>query len=113
LALGSLCFVFILAGSLTAQTVSGTLRGTVTDPNGAVVPNASVMVRSTETGLERTVVSSSEGQFNFSFLPIGTYRVETSRTDFNRVVNDNVVVRLNDTTVLNITLSPGVSGEVT
>ena len=106
-ALGLLSFV------ASAQTVSGTLRGTVTDSNGAVVPNASVKVRSTETGLERTVVSSDNGLYNFAFLPIGQYTVEATRTDFNKVIRENVIISLNETNVLDIRLDPAVSGEVT
>ncbi|MGD9627664.1 MAG: carboxypeptidase regulatory-like domain-containing protein [Pyrinomonadaceae bacterium] len=105
----------IIAATSTAfgQTVSGTLRGTITDTNGAVVPNATVVVRSTETGLERTVTSSDDGVYNFAFLPIGTYMVVASRTDFNRVIRESVTVSLNETTVINIRLDPTVSGEVT
>ena len=106
-------FVFALAGSTLSQTVSGTLRGTVKDANGAFVPNATVIARSTETGLERTVVTSEEGLYTFSFLPIGNYVVEASRTDFNKVVRENVAVRLNETSVIDIRLDPSVTGEVT
>lgn len=101
------------AMSVMGQTVSGTLRGTVTDSNGALVPNASVTARSTETGLERTVTTSEDGLYNIPFLPIGQYSVETSRTDFNKVTRENVRISLNETTVLNVRLDPSVSGEVT
>src|SRR5687767_94749 len=97
----------------TAQTVSGTLRGTVSDPTGALVPNATVSVRSTETGLERTVTTNEEGLYNMPFLPIGNYTVEVSRTDFSKVTRENVRVSLNETAVVNVQLSPSVSGEVT
>lgn len=97
----------------SAQTVSGTLRGTVTDSNGAAVPNATVVVTSTETGLERTATTSDEGIYNFAFLPIGSYRIVATRTDFNRVTQDNVRVTLNETTIINVRLDPSVSGEVT
>src|SRR5688500_18932705 len=98
---------------VNAQTVSGTLRGTVADANGAAIPNATVTVRSTETGLERTAVSSADGLFNFPFLPIGNYVVESTRTDFNKVTQENVRISLNETTVVNIRLAPTVTGEVT
>lgn len=108
---------FLLLGisvvSVSGQTVSGTLRGTVADSNGASVPNATVTVTSTETGLERTATTSDEGTYNFAFLPIGTYRVVATRTDFNRVTQENVNVTLNETTVINLRLDPSVSGEVT
>lgn len=108
--------VFFLGMSAIAalgQTVSGTLRGTVTDTNGAAVPNASVTVQSTETGLSRTATTSGEGTYQFAFLPIGSYRVIATRTDFNRVIQENVRVTLNETTVINLRLDPTVSGEVT
>jgi hypothetical protein len=109
----ALSILILMTVSVNAQTVSGTLRGTVTDPAGAVVPNATVKVVSTETGLERTVVSSADGLYNMPFLPIGNYRVEATRSDFNRVIRESVLVKLNETTVINIQLSPSVSGEVT
>ncbi len=110
------CFALAVASfafTANAQTVSGTLRGTVSDANGAAIPNATVTVRSTETGLERTAVSSDSGLFNFPFLPIGNYVVESTRTDFNKVTQENVRISLNETTVVNIRLDPTVTGEVT
>lgn len=110
------CLAVMIASfafAANAQTVSGTLRGTVTDANGAAIPNATVTVRSTETGLERTAVSSGEGLFNFPFLPIGNYVVESTRTDFNKVTQENVRISLNETTVVNVRLAPTVTGEVT
>ena len=109
----NLTLIALFALTSFAQTVSGTLRGTVSDPNGAIVPNATIRVVSTETGLERTVVSSDDGLFNFPFLPIGTYRLEASRTDFSKVIRENVTINLNQTTVVDPVLSPSVSGEVT
>lgn len=111
--IGLVMLIFNLALLADAQTVSGTLRGTVSDANGAVVPNASVTVRNKETGLERTVRSSDAGLYNIPFLPIGEYEVEATRTDFNKVVRSNVTVSLNETTVVNVRLDPAVSGEVT
>ncbi|MGD9561310.1 MAG: TonB-dependent receptor [Pyrinomonadaceae bacterium] len=103
----------LCASAVIGQTVSGTLRGVVTDANGAVIPNATVVVTSTETGLERTVTTSGDGLYNIAFLPIGVYRVEVTRTDFSRLTRENIRVSLNETTVVNVQLSPSVSGEVT
>lgn len=98
---------------LSAQTVSGTLRGTVTDSNGAFVPNATITVRNKDTGLERKIVSSDEGLYNIPFLPIGEYTVEATRTDFNTVTRDNVRISLNETAVVNVRLDPAITGAVT
>lgn len=110
---GLFIVVFSAALVANAQTVSGTLRGTVTDSNGAVVPGATVTARNKETGLERTVTSSDEGNYNMPFLPIGSYDVEATRTDFNKVLRSNVTISLNETSVINIRLDPSVTGEVT
>lgn len=112
-AVGVAVIIFGGAMMIAAQTVSGTLRGTVTDSNGSVVPNATILVRSTETGLERTATSSDEGLFNFSFLPIGNYTMEATRTDFGKVIRENVTISLNETAVVNVRLEPAVSGSVT
>ncbi|MCA1608532.1 MAG: TonB-dependent receptor, partial [Acidobacteria bacterium] len=109
----AMVFAGILALQISGQTVSGTLRGTVSDSNDAAIPNATVTVRNLETGLERTVVTSESGHYNFAFLPIGQYRLESTRTDFNKVTQDNVTVSLNETNVINIRLDPTVTGEVT
>lgn len=111
--IGLLLLVFALATIVSSQTVSGTLRGTVTDSNGAVIPNATVKARHIETGLERTVVTSDEGLYNIPFLPIGGYTVEATRADFNKVIRPDVRVTLNENTVINIRLDPTVTGEVT
>jgi outer membrane receptor protein involved in Fe transport len=109
----SIFFIIVFcAAAAMAQTVSGTLRGTVTDPAGARVPNATVTVRNTETGLERTVTTNEEGLYNMPYLPIGPYVVEVSRTDFSKLTRENVRITLNETTVINAELAPTVTGSV-
>lgn len=110
--LGVLAAILLCSHSVGAQTVSGTLRGTVSDMNDAVVSNANVTVKNTETGLERTVVTSEDGTYTVAFLPIGKYTVEATRTDFNRVVQENVTIGLNETTVVNLQLNAGIREEV-
>ncbi len=109
----TLILLFGVSMIANAQTVSGTLRGTVTDANGAVIPNATIKVRHKETGLERTVTTLDDGSYHIPFLPIGDYSLESTRTDFNRVIRSNVTVGLNQSTVVNIRLDPAVTGEVT
>jgi hypothetical protein len=59
---GIACGILLLCvGTSVAQTVTGTLQGTVTDPTGAVVPGAAITIRNKETGLERTLTTSDEG----------------------------------------------------
>src|SRR5918992_1262201 len=89
----SFCF-----GSIAiAQTVTGTLQGTVTDANGAVVNNAEVVIRNVETGQERTVTTNSDGFYVASFLPLGRYSITVNQQGFSKAVNENVEVTLNQT----------------
>ena len=55
---------------------TATLQGTVSDPKGAVMPKAKVVVHNQATGLERTTETDSEGNYQVAALPVGVYRVE-------------------------------------
>jgi hypothetical protein len=60
------------------QTPTGALAGTVTDPNGAVVAGATVVVRNEETGQEFNTQTADNGTFNVPVLNTGTYTVTGS-----------------------------------
>ena len=66
--------------------IAGDIAGRVTDPTGAVVPNAIVNLKSLDTGTENTATSSSEGSFRFSLLKPGRYQVSTSVSGFAKVL---------------------------
>ena len=94
-----------------SQATTGTIQGTVTDPNGAVVSGASVTVRNTETGFERTVTSNSDGFFTAPLLPLGKYRVTTNASGFSASVLENVAVTVGQTLALNIAMKVGTATE--
>ena len=87
-----LVFVLLAAVSLSAQTFRGTILGTVTDPSGAVVSGAKVMVKNTGTGLERTTTTSDDGSYSLPELPIGAYDVTVSQSGFQTFVAKGVTV---------------------
>ena len=89
-----LLIVFLLLSTalLVGQTFRGTILGSVTDPSGAFVAGASVKVRNLATGLERTTVTSGDGSYSVSELPIGTYSVSITLTGFQTAVTNNVAV---------------------
>lgn len=95
-----------------AQTVTGTLQGTVTDTSGGVLPGAGIAIQSRETGQQRNLTTNARGAYTATFLPIGKYRVEASLSGFGSVVRENVEVTLNNTTVENFSLDPKVSAQV-
>ncbi len=78
---------------LQAQSVLGTIRGTVTDPQGGAVPAATVLITDEATGVPRTLETNAEGFYEASNLRPGTYRVEIVTTSFKKYEQPGVVVR--------------------
>ena len=104
---------FIIALPAVAQTVAGTIQGTVTDRSGGVLPGVTVTIRNEETGLERVVVTNEGGFFNSPFLPIGRYEVAAELSGFGTRRRQNVRVDLNQTTIQDFLLDPAVTETVT
>jgi len=90
--LGGLLILLTLAASGATQTFRGAINGSVTDPTGGVVPRAEVVAENTATGIEHTTVTTSNGQFVFQDLPLGTYRVTVTVSGFAVFTADNVAV---------------------
>ena len=72
----------VVGGVRTTQTFRGTILGTVTDVNGAAIPEAAVAARNLATGLERATVTDSAGNYAIPELPIGIYEVTVTKTNF-------------------------------
>ena len=107
-----------LAGISFGQETTGNVEGTVKDPQGAVVPGASVTVMSTgrtegaradaTVGFSRTVVTDGSGFFRVQNVPPGVYSVSTAAiSGFGAATNTNVEVVLGKTTPVNIALQAG------
>src|SRR3981081_1572848 len=75
-----------------AQVVKGSISGTVTDPQGAVVSGATVKAINDATGATLTATSDSSGSFHFNLIPVGSYRVEMTAAGFKTTVQNNIVV---------------------
>jgi len=60
------------------QVTTATVKGTVTDPSGAAIPNASLKLENTSRGVSRTAVASADGRFSFDFVGVGTYQLTIS-----------------------------------
>ena len=85
--------LILFATTLTyAQTFRGTILGTVSDPNGAVVAGAKVTARNTSTGLERSTTTDEAGNYTIPELPIGPYEVRVEQTGFANAVVSSVIV---------------------
>ncbi len=96
------------------QTNKGTIKGTVTDQNGGIVQNATVVVTNVGTNAERTLTTSDEGTYEAPLLDPGNYKVSVSAPTFSTATQENVVVQTSSTQVVDITLTVGdVGGTVT
>ncbi|HVF56399.1 MAG TPA: TonB-dependent receptor [Pyrinomonadaceae bacterium] len=101
------CFAFAtFPARAQSQATSGNIEGRVLDPNGAVVPNATVGATNKETGLERTATSDDDGNYRIILLPPGLYTVRASGVSgFQPATLDNVRVSVGGKTTLDINLS--------
>jgi Carboxypeptidase regulatory-like domain/TonB dependent receptor len=99
-------FSSFVALSAVAQSTA-TLQGTVTDQSGAIVANAKVVVRNQATGVERTVQTDSEGNYQVAALPVGVYRVDVQAGGFGSQVASNVIVEVSRIVVQNFQLKVG------
>ncbi len=104
----------LLAGASTtlAQTTTGSITGTVTDPSGAVVPSASVTAINTATGVRTPAVSDAAGSFTVRFLPIGPYKLEATAVGFNTVTTPQFALEINQTAKIDPKLAVGASTNV-
>src|SRR4051812_32792227 len=87
--LGSI-FLILVASLAMAQT--GSISGEVTDPTGAVVSGAAVLVTNAETGATNKFETNASGNYTVSNLPVGTYTVSFEKAGFKTLKFDNVNV---------------------
>ena len=106
------CVLLVLAAvAAFGQAGRGSISGTVTDPGAAVVPGAQVVLLNPATGVSQHTITSGAGLYNFISLNPGTYQVTASNTGFKSVTQDKVVVTVDQTTEVNITLQVGAQTE--
>ena len=91
-------------GGLRAQAV-GEILGTLTDPTGALVPNAKIIAVQTATGLTRFTVSSTEGSYTLAQLPVGTYDVKVEATGFASATSTGITLDVSQQKELDFKLS--------
>src|SRR5450755_1351377 len=102
-----LAFVMLACLSMSAQQITGNIRGTVTDPSGAVIRGAAVTARQAETGLTREATTDHDGNYVLLELPIGHYRVQVSATGFQEYVQDGITLNVNQTASVTARLAVG------
>ena len=101
-------FVLFAAHALAQE---GTIVGTVSDPSGAAVPNASIRVTNVETGQARNLTTSGDGQYVVPDLHIGRYSVRAEGAGFKVVEQKNIVLNVNDRARVDFKLEVGSTSE--
>src|SRR5258707_6378313 len=100
--------LFIFAGfSLRAQTSNGTITGSIVDSSGGAIAGAQLTATGAQTHSVYNTVSSSTGAYRFSDLVLGTYNVTVTAKGFKVVELTGVVVQINTTASLDVTMQPG------
>ena len=98
-------FLVLLFTPASAQQITASISGVVADENKSLVPNASVIVESSQLALRRTATTNDEGYFTVTNLPVGLYRVTVQAAGFSDFIQENVKVDVGITLSLNITMT--------
>jgi hypothetical protein len=89
----------------------GTITGTISDPAGAVVPNAVIEARNTATGTVYNGATTETGNYTFAGLPFGVYEVSVAVPGFKKFIRQNLTVQVAQTLRVDITLEVGSASE--
>jgi carboxypeptidase family protein len=90
-----------------AQNFTGSVRGTVTDPQGASVAGADVKITNTETAYTRSKKTDQDGNFDFQSLPLGSYNLSITMAGFSAFSEKGIVLHVNDNLTFNTQLKVG------
>jgi hypothetical protein len=102
----------ILVPAVAAQQTTGSIQGTVSDAGGAIVAAASVTVVNDDTGYTRTVTSGGDGNYAFSELSPGHYRLKVTKDGFKTAEQTGIELHVGSPVVVNVSLTVGTVTEV-
>jgi hypothetical protein len=99
--------VFLFAPSALAQVDTGAVHGTITDPDGGVIPGATVTLTNQDTGLSVSTTTGPEGTYSFSPVRIGKYKIDVELSGFGPATRSDIAVDVQQRALVNIGLQPG------
>jgi len=106
------CAVLLFSMTTYAQvSVNGSLRGRVTDAQGAAVPNAAATLVNAETNQTQTAATGDDGAYFFPRVAPGIYQLRVAAENFKTAVRDRVTVTVNETVTVNLALAVGAVSE--
>lgn len=95
-----------------AQEITGTITGVVTDQSGAILPGVTVTATQVQTSLVKEAITSADGLYSLSYLPVGTYDVAFTLSGFKNFTAKAIEVHVNDRLTLDAQLTVGDLSEV-
>ena len=96
-----------LTAPSAAQENRATIVGTITDPQGNALPNATIKATNTETNTTTATTSNDSGLYTLPFLPAGRYQITISANGLKTLVRDGVELRVGDRTQLDFSMEVG------
>ncbi len=102
----------IFAATASAQTAgTGSIQGTISDPTGAVVQNASITLTNTATGVQHKAATGSDGLYSFPNMPIGDYTLDVSAAGFEHYTQARIVLEVGSSIAINASLTVGATSQ--
>lgn len=101
------CTALAAAGLASGQTITAAITGSVGDPTGAVIPNATVTATNTETQVKTNTTTNGEGLYTFPFLRIGPYTITVESKGFKKSVIGPFTVEANQVARMDVKLELG------
>jgi hypothetical protein len=92
---------------LRGQVAGGTLSGTITDPSGRALPQAQIVIKNVDTGVDRTVTTNSDGFYTAVNLLPGTYQIKVSAAGFNTETKSGITMNVGAQQTFDLTLQVG------
>ncbi len=102
-----LALLGVITTAVFAQTTSGSMSGTVTDPNGAVIPGSKVVATHQPTNRDYDTVTTDAGMYLFPTLPAGPYTLTITQPGFKKSVQSGIEIRVALRSSMDVTLNIG------
>ena len=99
--------LIFVSGALWGQAPTGQMTGTVTDPSGASVVGASVVLVNPATNIRRATVTNEDGLFNLPALPPGVYNLEIEAKGFAKQIREGIELQVGQVAKIDVALRMG------
>ena len=106
-----ICLSLFFAGPARAQVYTGSITGSIQDPSGAVVPNASVVLTDIDKGLKYSATTDTSGRYVLRALPPSKYGIRVAAAGFRSEVQNEIILEVNQNLTLNVSLQVGTAQE--